>query len=260
MTNDHSEPPRRSLTARLGIDWVKTLAGALAAVSTAVLLSTLGAAGTLIGAAVGSIAATVGTAVYSQGLDRSRATMMRAQALARRRGDLTATEVREVAQELIETEQPKDAGEAVPVAEGRRMSWWHIAGAALATFVVAVAVVTGVELASGRTVSSMVGGSDDSGGTTISHVTGNGTKKGSKDRDGKRSPSPSPSPETTAPTEPTAVPPTETGQTGATPSAPATSESTPSIEPSATPTTSAEPGNTPSDGSPTASPTTSPTD
>lgn len=44
---------------KLGIDWLRTIAGALAAVSAAVLLSTLGAAGTLIGAALGSVVATV---------------------------------------------------------------------------------------------------------------------------------------------------------------------------------------------------------
>src|SRR3546814_13124678 len=60
---------------KLEIDWVKTLAGALAAVSSAVLLSTLGAAGTLICAALGSITLTVTSAFYSQGLaqrDRQR--------------------------------------------------------------------------------------------------------------------------------------------------------------------------------------------
>ena len=41
-----------------GIDWPATFAGAGAAVTVALLLSTLGAAGTLIGAALGSVVAT----------------------------------------------------------------------------------------------------------------------------------------------------------------------------------------------------------
>src|SRR6478672_3016576 len=70
---------------RLEIDWLKTLAGALAAVSSALLLSTLGAAGTIIGAALGSVVVTVGSALYSQGLDRSRHRLTQAQLAAARR-------------------------------------------------------------------------------------------------------------------------------------------------------------------------------
>ena len=47
--------------------------------TTAVLLSTLGAVGTIIGAALGSVAATVGTALYAQGLAKSKATVAKAQ-------------------------------------------------------------------------------------------------------------------------------------------------------------------------------------
>ena len=52
-------------THKLEIDWLRTIGGALAAVSSAVLLSTLGAAGTIIGAALGSVIVTVGGALYS---------------------------------------------------------------------------------------------------------------------------------------------------------------------------------------------------
>ena len=80
--------------SRLGLDWSNTLAGALAAVSSAVLLSTLGAAGTLIGAAVGSIAATIGTALYSQGLAKSREKVAKAQEAALNKVGIAQADVR----------------------------------------------------------------------------------------------------------------------------------------------------------------------
>jgi hypothetical protein len=80
--------------SKLDIDWSNTLAGALAAVSSAVLLSTLGAAGTLIGAAVGSLAATIGTALYAQGLAKSREKVAQAQETALNKVGVAQAEVR----------------------------------------------------------------------------------------------------------------------------------------------------------------------
>jgi hypothetical protein len=73
-----------SVSERSGpdINWVQALAGALAAVSSAVLLSTVGVAGTIIGAAAGSVIATVGSAVYSHYLELSKQRVAAAQALA----------------------------------------------------------------------------------------------------------------------------------------------------------------------------------
>src|ERR671916_808240 len=52
---------------------VQVLAGALAAVSAAVVASTFGLAGTLLGAAVTSVVATVAGALYTHSLERARA-------------------------------------------------------------------------------------------------------------------------------------------------------------------------------------------
>src|SRR3954454_3235204 len=78
----------------LDIDWLKTTAGALAAVTTAVLLSTLGAVGTLIGAALGSVAATIGHALYAPGLARSRYVVLKAQETALHKVGIAQAEVR----------------------------------------------------------------------------------------------------------------------------------------------------------------------
>ena len=69
---------------RGGANWVQVTAAALAAMSSAVLLSTLGVAGTIVGAAVGSLSASLGGALYSRGLHASRQ-QVAAQAAALRR-------------------------------------------------------------------------------------------------------------------------------------------------------------------------------
>src|SRR5688500_16696866 len=78
----------------LDIDWLKTIAGALAAVSSAVLLSTLGAAGPIIGAALGSVIATVGRALYSHGLARRRQRVAHGQTRATPRVGVAQAEAR----------------------------------------------------------------------------------------------------------------------------------------------------------------------
>jgi len=82
---------------RVRIDWSATVAGAAAAVTVAVLLSTLGAAGTLIGAALGSVIATVSSALYKQGIESSRRRMADVQAAALQRVSLAEQNVRRAA-------------------------------------------------------------------------------------------------------------------------------------------------------------------
>src|SRR6187399_3076919 len=82
---------------KLEIDWLKTAGGAFAAVSSAFLLSTLGAAGTIIGAALGSVIVTVGGALYSQGLARSHQRLAHVQTAAMRKVGVAQAEVRRAA-------------------------------------------------------------------------------------------------------------------------------------------------------------------
>src|SRR6476620_9514701 len=67
---------------RVEINWVQVGGSALAAVSSAVLLSTVGVAGTIIGAAIGSVFATAGSSIYSHYLRVSRARVAAAQVAA----------------------------------------------------------------------------------------------------------------------------------------------------------------------------------
>jgi hypothetical protein len=208
--------------SKLRVDWLGAMAGALAAVSSAVLLSTLGAAGTIIGAAIGSVVATVGGALYRQGLATSRRTLAKAQAAARDKVGIAQAEVRRAGRTDDTTAQESHlehaderlgqahakldalASEVTPVPwkeQLRLLPWKRIALVAAGLFVVAILIITAFELMAGRTVSSFTGGSDN-GGTTITDV---GRRHSDRGNDQQRQPgdqddSPSPN-ESTGPSE-----------------------------------------------------------
>jgi hypothetical protein len=75
---------------REGASWVQVTAAALAAMSSAVILSSLGVAGTIIGAAVGSLTASVGGALYSRGIHASRDQAVALKRVAQARLDVDA--------------------------------------------------------------------------------------------------------------------------------------------------------------------------
>jgi hypothetical protein len=167
------------------LDLVKVAAGAVGAMASAVLLSTLGAAGTITGAALGSVIVTVAGSMFSKGVDVSKQGVTAAQALAARRLAQARSQVGAAAQDMdnsTEAQQRLSAANAeLDAAESEmhaqdapvhaagpgwrdRLSvlpWKRIALAAAGVFLVAMAVITGFELVSGRAVSSMTGGSSD---------------------------------------------------------------------------------------------------
>lgn len=251
MTDTPFRDPHASKPAR--IDWLATTAGALAAVTSALLLSTLGAVGTLIGAAIGSVAANVGTNLYSQWLAKSHQKVTSVQALARwrsaglagvRDGSGPASGSTVVAEESAGSEAA-ESDDAEPMPSWRErletLPWKRIALVSLAMFVVVVAVITIFELLAGRSVSSIVGGGGGGGGgTTISGVTGGGSE--TRDDEPREDPS----------TGATATP-EESASAGTDPSEdPQESESTapeePSAEPSPSTGSSTEPTEQPSEG------------
>ena len=216
---------------RVEISWVQVSASALAAVSSAVLLSTVGVAGTLIGAAVGSVVATVGNAVYAHYLSVSRARVAAAQAAALERvtrarsgasavwadsrrndpdhGPTTTLREEQAHDELDRAEHELDevAGEA-PAASWRDafvdLPWKRIAAVAGGIFVVAMLVIVSFELLTGRAVSTYTGGSDSGGRTSIP---GLGSERDSRTPDKEPTPTQDPTtPESSATTEPTPTP------------------------------------------------------
>jgi hypothetical protein len=235
---------------KLGIDWLKTIAGALAAVSAAVLLSTLGAAGTIVGAAVGSVVATVGGALYSQGLARSHERVALASRAARRAA-IARVEVRRASRQqgddqavdadLARAEERLDevkedlgamAEEPGDLSWRERfvmLPWKHISVLAAGLFVVTILTITVFELAAGRTVSSFTGGGGG-GGTTITRIGGGS----------HRSPSPSPS-DQTSPTDHGTVGSSQQPSHGTTPAPTRTTPPTSTTTPTPSATTSSAP-------------------
>ena len=184
---------------RIEINWVQTASAPLAAVTSAVLLSTVGVAGTIIGAALGSLAYTLGSSIYSHyiGATKDRvaqaqqvtaAKVVRAQEQVRgaseklgssaEGADAAAIADEELARADEELDQARtvleDAEEpAAPV--GWRglltgLPWKRIGLVAAGVFLTAMAVIVAFELVTGRAVSSYTGGSDPDRRTSIPFV------------------------------------------------------------------------------------------
>jgi hypothetical protein len=251
---------------KLDIDWLKTIAGALAAVSSAVLLSTLGAAGTIIGAALGSVIATVGGALYSQGLARSRERLAQAQSLALRRVGIAQAEVRRASrhqgddpavdahlahadERLGEAKADLGAIADEPPAVGWRerlvvLPWKRISLVAAGLFATAILAITAFELLAGESVSSITGGTEGDGGPTITRI-GGGSDTSRDDRapsDDTATPSGEPSsepPDEASPTDEPTDEPSESLSESTTPTpsplAPTTPAPTLTVEPTTTP-------------------------
>jgi len=205
---EHSEKKRVDLSV------TQVVAGSLAAVTSAVAASRLGVAGTLGGAAVGSVVATVGAAYYEHYLDRTRQR-------------LRSAAVRRPTRDGRPTPEPPvlsvpASGTLPPTADGNE--WWRRAGwaalglSAVVAFGIGVLVLTGYEWAAGGPVSG------NGGGTTLSRVVSaasDNTTSREKTTEQNATPSPSPTdqestpspavthktitstPEATQPTQPT---------------------------------------------------------
>jgi hypothetical protein len=203
---------------RLSISMTQIIASVLAAVSASVAASYFGVAGTVIGAALGSIVSVVGGAIYAHSITRTRDRLRR-------------TAVEEAIRQRFDVAEPSTAPRA------RWLAPKQIALAASALFVIAIGTVTGLELLTGKPVSSAVGGGSRSGTTLF----------GATDRHGQQPTTPSNTPVKSTP----ASRPTTTVTITHTPSGTPTTTT-----PSSTPSTTVTPtGST----SPTPSATTTPT-
>ena len=198
---DKEKPQGAQLSA------TQVAAGALAAVSSAVVASFFGLAGTLIGAALASVISTVSAALYSNSLQKTN------QKLRRARGQVTGrlsagdqTEVASAAPAAPATQvlpahlDPRRA----PVRRSRPR-WTKVAVYAAAVFVMAMGIVTGIELIGQKPVSAIVGGTETSRSTTLSELT---TASSSSEQQDDDASTPS-SPTTTAPATGTSAPATD---------------------------------------------------
>ena len=202
---------------RLELSPAQVAGSALAAMSGAVFISWAGTAGTLIGAAAGSVIATVGSATYTWSLRRSRDAARRTAERVRQTALLGNARTRPV---IVDEEPPPRRWD---------LPWGKVALASLAVMVAGMAGITAVEAVTGRAVSSYTGGGDNHG-TTLGSVVGAGEHSTREHT-----------------TKPTQVTPTETParspDTGATP-APTPAAPEPSTP--ATPAPTPDPTSTPS--------------
>lgn len=177
-TTDNTRP-------RLDVSGAQVVGGALAATTAAVAASTLGVAGTLAGAALGSVVATVGGSLYIYSL--------------RRTSDTVRTVVRRTpaGTEVVHT-APRADGTARDPRRGVR--WAPVAGAA-AAFALALGGVSAAELVAGEPLAALVSGQPTSAGTTLGSVASDAAAPGPTDPVGTGTPSP-----TREDTEPSATP------------------------------------------------------
>jgi hypothetical protein len=213
---------------------IQVVAGALAALTAAVLASTLGVEGTISGAAIGSVVATAGGAWYAWSLEqthqrlrpKAQSIVATARSKARKEDPNPAGTIKSgaptsrddsVAGQEIQQQDTGEGHEGEESGERRRMPRWLVLGlAALSAFVIAMAAITAFELITGKPLAAQVGGTDV-GGTTLN-------------------PAPGKAP---APTESPSEQPSSAG-----PTADSTPEATPTTNqpsPTQTPTTSATP-------------------
>jgi hypothetical protein len=212
---------------------LQVAAGALAAVSAAVIASFFGVAGTVIGAAVASVVSTVGAAVYTESMRRTHAGLRR----------------------LVRSPQApvhRSAGDRPPLParlDPRRSPphlrwarWALVAATAVAVFGLAMVVVTTVELIGHKPVAALVGGSDQAGGTTLGSLTGARGGDG-RPQQAPASPSTTPTDGTAPASDPAPIPTSgddSTPRSGAESRASSARTSSAPSNPPATPTAPAE--------------------
>jgi hypothetical protein len=146
----------------------QVLAGALAAVTAAVLGSTMGVAGTVVGAGAASVVSTVGGALYLRSIQRTGQGVRSVRNLVvTRAGSTTVTvveksEVPAKPEDSAESADGPEEGEKQPP-PARRIGWRAVVVGSVLAFVLGMAVITGVEWLRGEPLS---GGE----GTTIGEV------------------------------------------------------------------------------------------
>ena len=132
---------------KIQLSVIQVIAGALASVSAALVASTFGLKGTLLGAAITSIVASVGAALYSHSLHRARARIQ------------TRFNPHTGAIERVVIRPPRTR---------RPIRWGKVAGAAGLLFVLAMGTITIMEVAARKPVAALVGStSSQHGGTTV---------------------------------------------------------------------------------------------
>ncbi|MPZ84971.1 MAG: hypothetical protein GEV28_33130 [Actinophytocola sp.] len=133
----------------------QVLAAALAAVTAALLGSTVGVAGTVVGAGLASIVSTVGGALYLRSIQRTRRSVQSVRnKVVTRAGATTVT---------LTDEEPEPEPEEERPPSSRRIGWPAMIVGSVLAFVLGMTVITGIEWIRGEPLS---GGE----GTTVGDI------------------------------------------------------------------------------------------
>jgi hypothetical protein len=133
----------------LGVTGPQIFSGAMASVTAAVVASYFGIAGTLVGAAITSVVATIGGALYRQSIEQAQARVVL------RRNPKTG----EVQKEVVAPAEPRPK---------RSLPWGPIIAAIVLVFALALGAVTAVEVAARKPIASLLGRAEpDSGRTSL---------------------------------------------------------------------------------------------
>ncbi len=200
-----------------GLSWFQVLAGALAAMTSAWIASALGVAGTIVGAALGSLVVTITSSLYASTLDKGRTLIVQTDG-----GQVVETEAEpghtaEALAAVRRATHEEVTGAEVVDAPRRTIRW-----RAVALSTVVVLLVAGLAMGSYELVTGKAYGSNPDN-PRIGHFSGGG---GSGQRDDQPTPTESATPDpTTSPTP--------------------DDEATPDPTPTPTPTSSADPVPTP---------------
>ena len=174
------------------INWVGAAGSGLGSVTSAVLLSTTGAAGTWIGAGIGTFIITVGGAIYAYYLQRAKTGIEKTADKMKKVSGSSKNDTRQNTTSISAQRDPNELSPAEASPEDaehtgsealsskvkptfkealKNIRWKRVAALAAGLFALTMAVIFIFELATGRPVSSYTGGtSPDSTGTSITGV------------------------------------------------------------------------------------------
>ncbi|MBE1576617.1 hypothetical protein ACFORH_06270 [Amycolatopsis roodepoortensis] len=206
---------------------IQVVAAAMAAITAALLGSTLGVAGTVAGAGLASVITTLGGELYLRSLQRTKDAALKARVVLTVPGRRKVLDPAE--QETVRITQADDEE---PSERKFKPRWAVIAGVSVVAFAVALVAITGFEGATGKTFG---GGT----GTTIGKIIGGGQ---AQDRQEKHDTPPATTPSETRDDQPEKTPST-TPTPSSTPTAPTTTQAPPTTQ-STTPSTSQAPSTT----------------
>lgn len=193
-----------SVLSKLDVTGTQVCASTLASVSAAAVASIFGVAGTVVGAALASIVATVGSAFYSHGISRTSEKLQQTPVAGLIRpgvGGLT----RRFAAAPVSARDDGDGDGDGDGSSGWRAwlaerHWGVVAGVAI-VFAGSLLAVTLIELVGQQPLASLTG-NDPSGNTSIGSFLDDGGKDGADDDTTDTSVEPSDDPDADAPSDP----------------------------------------------------------